>query len=393
MAIRTPRLSEYRFDVQVLPYETVVTPGSSSSTVIDDSELDVFEAATVDSTGQVFVQPVVGDVENVTFRSLHENIGTVNVLGQVTRVTDGVCTIVARSPLLGRKINVTCARQTGAETTVLTGFKTGTFARASADNLEPLLVDGKSTSYYTSINFAGKTYVRNVDFWGHGLDLTPFPAAHSHKQTPERGGILVTPKHLLHAWHYRLSVGATSHFVTADNVCHERTVVDCTRVNSTRDMAIAEYDEELPEGIVPAKLLPADWRDYVGNPYGSSVYPGSVVTFASQLPMFTQNKAGRGYAFRLYGTGDFSEQRGYPAFDVRGGPSLVEPGMSFTGDIVSGDSGGAVCFLLNDAPIVAYCHHGAFIGDDLSQYLTEINSACGDYDVTTVNLSAFENFA
>lgn len=389
MPIKVPRLTEYNFLLSVSPYETVVVEDNDTGEVeIDDSYFDRVTAATVDVTGQVQVTGEVGNVEIPTFISLDENIAVVDSDGRVTRVTDGEATILVRTPILGRKVMVDCERVVGATVDTLTGFVPGTFAAACAE-ASALLVPGKSTQAYIVANFAGKSYTRNPDFWGHGLDLTCIPAGHSFKGTSEKGGILITPKHLACAYHYWLSVGDKTHFVTMDNECIERTVVARTRVGASTDTAIIEYDEALPESITPCKLLPANWRDYVGNPYGDSgdAYDW-VIYWTSHIPMFVQNKAREMYARHLNSTVI------HPAYEVITDLWLDDndSNVAFTYKAVSGDSGSAVFFLLNSLPVYAFSYHTGTSGTDNAKYLSEINAICSPLAVTTVDLSGFDTF-
>lgn len=392
MALRAPRLTEHNFALAVDVRETIVDSGSATPITIDDSHLNAIEAATLDVSGQVEVSAVVGSVGSLSYRSLNEAVATVDEHGLVTRVADGICPIVVRTPFLGRKVNVSCSRQLGQTTNVLTGFKAGTFAEACAELLE-LLVDGKSVNLYSLANFSGRTYVRNPDFWGAGLDLTCLPAGHSFKGTPEKGGVLITPKHLAQAQHYWLGVGDVSHFVTLDNVVHERTVVDRTLIAGSGDLAIIEYDEALPETITPAKLLPANWRQVVGNPYGDT---GSdydwVLYWTSRIPMFLQNKARQGWVFNLNATYD---QSGSPYFGYHGASAIgpdQAPATNYTGNITLGESGGVLCFLLDNEPVACFAQHGGLGGPDLAEYLAGIEAACDPLEVTLANLSAFEIF-
>ena len=68
-----------------------------------------------------------------------------------------------------------------------------------------------------------------------------------------RGGCLITPRHALHAWHYRHSVGNTVRYEWG-----ERKVVRVQQAGKS-DIAIATLDEDAPPEVAPAKFLPWDW--------------------------------------------------------------------------------------------------------------------------------------
>lgn len=386
-----PPLSELDFALAVETTETTVGEGASTPITLDDSHFDQIEAATINVAGQVRLSALAGEIENVRYRSSNPAIGTVNELtGAVTRVSNGTVKIIARSPLRSRKINVTCSQVGGGTVNVLTGFKAGSFAAACA-GIYDLLSDGKSVDIYSQANFGTRTYVRNPNCWAAGIDLTCYAAGNSYLNRPYLQGILITPKHVTMANHASVPIGSVFHYVTQDNVCHAVTLANKTRVGST-DLVIGTFDEELPSSITPAKVLPADWREYVGNPYGDTTATAYTTFWTSRIPIFSQNQYRKAWVFEMNATTDFTGPPSYGYHSVSGRYPTVPPASNFTGTIIGGDSGGTLSVLHGVTPAAVFGQHAALGGPDFGQYLTETAAICDPYELAILDLTSHEKF-
>jgi hypothetical protein len=386
-----PSLSQFNYDLALFPANQAVGSPSSYEQTIDDCVFDFSTNVEVDTNYELQFSQLVGSPFIPIYESLNPEIATINQSGNITRVSDGTATIVVKTPWLNKKFNVT-VRRIGAQTVqTLESFVSGTFAE-SANHLTDYLISGKSKNIYSVANFATKTYSRNPNFWGASLDLTCLPASHSfYSSGVRKGGVLFSPKHLLHAWHYALAIGTVTHFVTQQGACLERTVVDRYQVPNS-DLAIATYDQELPNTIKPAKVLPADWANYVGSPYGTTSGQFEVI-WKSRIPVFSQNQYRQGSIYQLSSTTDFTTgQISDDNYKAAEGRYPDSPLSDWTTELISGDSGGAVCFLYNNQPVPIFCHHNILSGPDISQYLTEINNYCDPYEVETIDLSGFTSF-
>ncbi len=100
-------------------------------------------------------------------------------------------------------------------------------------------------------------YSRNSDVWVSDVDLTCISPWNSYGGKT-RAGTLITSKHIALAKHYALNVGTVLRFVTMDNEVIERTIVSRSSVDDT-DCNIAELDEDLPESITSAYVLPSNF--------------------------------------------------------------------------------------------------------------------------------------
>ena len=252
----------------------------------------------------------------------------------------------------------------GIDTQVLNSFAAGSLA-AEAAGLLALLVPGKSTSIYSVANYATQTYIRNPSFWGYGLDFTAVPASLSYAQDAKKGTVAMTKRHIAMAAHYQLAVGDKLHYVTQDNVCVVATLA--SKQTITNDLCLGTLTADLPDTITPIKLLPADWRTHVGNPYGTYTnLDGTTVYWSSHVPAFFFNQSRHAYVLEVNGTfqsieGIYIVSERYPD---------TSPGVDFTGAIISGDSGGGLLLDRRGAGAV-----GADVGSARSNGLCQIPDA------------------
>ncbi len=119
-------------------------------------------------------------------------------------------------------------------------------------------------------------YIRNTSVWTGDVDLTCISPWNDYGANV-RAGTLITAKHIIFAAHLLLYVGDVVRFVTMDNEVIERTIVSVKntpdRDGSDSDYAIAEFDEELPDSITSANLLPSNF-DTLMPSMGAANIPG-----------------------------------------------------------------------------------------------------------------------
>ena len=143
---------------------------------------------------------------------------------------------------------------------------------------DPLVYDGTNTAIYaavhsvddelTTTNSEGRleyyaaigtsTVVFNTNCWARNIDISCMSAAPS-----QRPATLITRKHFICAEHFHLNAGGVYSFVDRDGNVYKATVSRLCRIGDT-DMMVGEFYQPLPESIVPAKILPADYGRYLG---------------------------------------------------------------------------------------------------------------------------------
>lgn len=152
-----------------------------------------------------------------------------------------------------------------------------------------------------------------------------------------RGGCLVTPRHALHAWHYRLTVGDTVRYQWG-----HRTVASVSQVGQT-DLAVATLDEPAPESVRVAAVLPHDWALDLRTIRGGGLLRRPIVAH------------GIGADGRLH----------------RVEARSVCPTWAAPGPWQRGDSGQPLWLPL-EQPILLGCHHYAGYGPSPAHYWREL---------------------
>lgn len=152
-----------------------------------------------------------------------------------------------------------------------------------------------------------------------------------------RGGCLVTPRHALHAWHYRWHVGQHIQYRWG-----QRTVTAVAQVAGT-DIAVATLDEPAPASVEPMRLLPHDWHLDLRTIRGGGLL---------RRPILAHGIEADGTLHRV---------------DARS----VCPTWAAPGPWQRGDSGQPVWLPL-ERPILLGCHHYAGYGPSPSHYWREL---------------------
>ena len=201
-----------------------------------------------------------------------------------------------------------------------------TVARQSFDGVETLAT-GKDLSH-VPIYSSGTT--RNPSMWAASLDWTC--------RTYSGGnGVLITPRHVLHATHAPLDVSIT--FVTAAGATVTRNVLSTQVVNSglgsiNADLSVATLTADAT-GITPATLCPANLASY-WNPAQEAKTPGIM------LP--SQNRHCHSIVFTAR-----NEWQPTSGYNPQSAPLAYQAG--------DGDSGSPVFLILDGAPVlVSHCY-------------------------------------
>lgn len=120
--------------------------------------------------------------------------------------------------------------------------------------------------YYN--NYQGQ-FIRNPNCWLNGVtNISCFsPAQLSGAPWWQRGGTLITRKHVLFATHFVVGIlpngGTPLIFVDDNNNVIKRNIIEYGYDTNERDIAIALLDEEVPSNIKIAKVLPPNYTDFM----------------------------------------------------------------------------------------------------------------------------------
>lgn len=114
------------------------------------------------------------------------------------------------------------------------------------------------------------SYTRNLSCWAYDLSqqltcCSPWNLAGIFT----RAGTLITPRHIIYAAHYQLTVGQPLRFITVDNQIVTRTLVRAKAHpdydNFYPDLAVGLLDSDVPETISHCYLLPENYQEYFSS--------------------------------------------------------------------------------------------------------------------------------
>lgn len=335
----------------------------------------------------------------VEYSSLDTDIGTIDSNGRITRVSDGTVRILAKTDTITRRIDVPVELQYNAEAYQIINFADGTLGKNIGDSFDTRITDVTEENLatkkliYSTQDHTNGIYVRNTSCWAYDIDLTCISPWNSYG-VQYRAGTLISPRHIILARHYNIPVGNTLRFVTQDNVVITRTVIATAVVDTSTDLQVSLLDEDVPETITFAKVLPDNWQDYV---------PG----LAFGLPVLytdQQEKAlictGMLNGIRIANPLAWFIKRITPA-------SVYEKRALLFEIIVGGDSGNPSFFIINNELVIlsTWWHssgtdepeHPSCDGPNIAYFKTAINTAMstvgGGYQLTEVDLSGFPTYS
>lgn len=280
-----------------------------------------------------------------------------------------------------------------------------------------------SQNPYGGPNDAG-TWVRNPNCWINSVtNISCFsPAQRSGANWWQRGGVLLTKKHILFAKHFApaiLSGGTPIIFVDENNNAIRRNLIQYGLDNT--DIAIGLFDSEVPSNIKIAKVLPPNFTDYINcsivtsngdfqtigdillNPllYAVALDQEEKAIFKvcynfGQKYFVSGNGSGFGgnnspwiYAnlFNPSQTSDDTQFR-YPDFTKF---------QSFSENIVTGDSGNPIFFIIDNELVVLATWHTPVAGPFITSRYSEVNSIIESlspnegYSLTPIDLQQVYN--
>lgn len=243
-----------------------------------------------DSAGQfvsdyaLTVSKVGGDFEEpITLVSSNPAVG--RIAGKdAFYVADGTIEVTAAAPASNGAVSkVTLAMAKTEPITIRRGFVRMTMGWHIARVIDARIL-GKNAAtakpIFSSQDFVNKVWVRNVNCWAYGLDITCLSPWNSIGAN-QRAGTVVgqSRQYVLFAAHFPLEIGSQIAFVTQDNQTVLRTVSD-RRLHPdfggvTPDVGIAKLDSPLPASIRAAKILPYPFN--MKAPTGITYMPAMVL--------------------------------------------------------------------------------------------------------------------
>jgi hypothetical protein len=208
----------------------------------------------------------------------------------------------------------------------------------------------------------------NGSSWTTGLDLTDVSAWNNSiaGYSGNKGGTLISARQILFSKHYPFGVGDEIRFDTSSGTTVARTVVAVNPVPNT-DLSVGLLDSDVPAGITPASVLPADYASYF--PLDGSEIPVDRLNAAKQSGVWETTLI-EGQGASSAGTFDAFTFT-HPSAD------LTPDRAAFSTTVVNGDSGSPIFIILDNKPVlislVTSGTDAAFCGPVISDYIDQIN--------------------
>jgi hypothetical protein len=272
-----------------------------------------------------------------------------------------------------------------------------------------------SQNPYGGVGDAG-IWVRNPSCWINGVNnISCFsPAQRSGANWFQRGGTLITRKHVLFAKHFKTSIlpngGTPLIFVDENNNAIRRNIIQYGDDISGSDISIALLDSEVPSNIKIAKVLPPNFTDYINCTISTITTPlteqGDInldpLLYAVALDQQEKAVFKICYSFaKKFSTGFVSSTSIMALanlFDSNQiasyGSTTPDPNQfaSFCEAVVVGDSGNPMFLIIDNELIVLSAwftpHSGTFITNRYNEVnsLIETLSPGEEYSLTPIDL-------
>lgn len=242
--------------------------------------------------------------------------------------------------------------------------------------------------YSSQDPYGSNGFVRNPNCWINGVsNISCFsPAQLSGAAWNTRGGALLTRKHVLFARHYLpaiISGGTPLIFVDDTNNSIQRKIIQFDYDYSIdpssgtyfyTDLAVALLDNEVPDNIKIAKVLPTNFRDYINtdspivNSFGIERSSDTFIPSLYAVGLDQQEKAilkfwsynqtlllqsNNGSYFAWYQSAYFTDQNTYPT--PYAPYPLPDQFSGWSEPMITGDSGNPVFIIIDNELVLLTC--------------------------------------
>jgi hypothetical protein len=401
-------------------YSVIPNPATTGSSSNPYTDTTIDQNVIANASGLTVNNAIVAVTDSAfapghSFSSLTPSTCSVNLLGNVTYVSNGTCKI---------KIKVPTGNTTYQQTMIQTGSGSTTYAFASwktqslswaitnaVFNMYNGLTAGYATrnlwnsnNYGFGINLAAG---RNEGCITAGLDLSSIPVSTAGGTDWKYPGVLISNRHLLCAAHQAPSVGSNVYtWLAEDEQTYYTAGVSAVQVvynlSTGIDIAVVYLDTAISStpytGIPPMAVLPANWANYLPAVAKSNILNS---TIAAYPPAFFKG---------LSSDGSSNPTDGIRIFDwtyntASGNQAIfVEPAdpikQAWWNPITSSDASGPFFIPFDplngsnyQAVLIGLCSTSGAVGN-VADYITQINSAMttlagSSYTLTTVSLSNY----
>lgn len=242
-----------------------------------------------------------------------------------------------------------------------------------------LTASATTKNIFTTRGDGTTPWVRNPDVWTNRgaapIDVTGVSPWNSNLGY-RKAGTLVSPRHIVFAAHSSLPVGATIIFVDTNNTVVTRTIESQQYV--TLDIRIAKLDADVPPSITYYPVLSKEALAQYLNVTNSD---GLLVP---NVPILTLDQEDHAIV---------RDAKWISNTVLHVSPPTGTDRKQFDEAMITGDSGDAGFFLINNKPVLIMTHWGSASGVFYGYAINEVNQAMtnlgGGYQLTQVGLSCF----
>ena len=249
------------------------------------------------------------------------------------------------------------------------------------DQLFPMLQATPDLDYYETYDHTTSTYTRNANCWAEAVDLSCVAVASNtgNGWFRQRGGTLITPRHILIAKHYPLTVGAQVRFSDSSGNVETVTVTGLS-TSSTGDALVCQLNTSIT--LASPCSVAGIWvnKNYTSEYNYAEWYSGGLVIHTDQAARIYVGGLGRttslasSYATDItVGDTTFFDCELTGSVDHDSSSSVPEAFAGSRHTPVPGDSGQPVFVVIEGIPVLlwtwltptggtpAYLHNGAFL--------------------------------
>ncbi len=234
---------------------------------------------------------------------------------------------------------------------------------------------------WDTFNTSTQSFVKNPLCWIFGIDISGLiVGCNESGYESKKVGMMISPKHFLCLWHFKVPIGTTLYFLTNDNKVLTRTVSNFVEVIGLKsivsDIALGLLNEELPNTVKFLKILSKDY-----NIFGNSLIGSYIFIRDQRDPIDDPNNYQKANIKMIQSIPNESTiQYGNPPNNPELSFINVEAGAN-------NDSSNNVCLITPDDEIVAlglnitgstFMHLSPFI-DNINKAMVELG---GEYSVT-----------
>ncbi len=233
----------------------------------------------------------------------------------------------------------------------------------------------------------------NADCWADDFDLTGVSLYHTGGNAWS-GGTLVSPRHMVFAYHLPVDVGSEFLFVARDGTPVWRTMIAKQRACCLEppgypgpqywdDVMVGYLDADVPESIAHYKVLPVDFADYL-----------TIDLSFPRLPVLFTSRNRKALVYEAVDAGT-----GVAAFFSTSQPGVGTLRYDYNEDFISGDSGKPMLMVFDEDELVVLntlLFGAGGVGpfttlriDDINDAMAAVDSGGTGYQLTLFDFEGF----